>query len=64
MVGFCVDWKTRYEIASVLGYNPDYFRNKIIPRLISDGYLEKFDNESNRSPEQKYRATQKGKDLL
>ena len=59
ITGFCKTWKTRQEIAIALGYKQDYLRNSVLPRMVTDGYLEKLDKESATSPNQKYKATSK-----
>ncbi len=58
-MNYCKTWKTRQEIAMALGYTQDYLRNSVLPRMVTDGYLEKLDKESATSPTQKYRATKK-----
>lgn len=64
IIEYCTNnWRTRQEIAVALCYNSDYLRNIILPRMISDGLIEKLDKEGRTNPTQKYRATAKGKRL-
>ena len=56
IIEFCNSWRSNQEIAESLGYDAKYLGSRVIPRMVSEGVLEKMDKESNRSPKQKYRA--------
>ena len=58
IIELCKDWISAQEIALRLGYSASHVKNKLIPRMISDGLIEQYDPKSTTSPEQKYRAKQ------
>ncbi len=63
IASYCLTWKTTKEIAMSICYNASYLSSRIIPRMISDGYIEAFDKEVARNSNQKYRVTSNGKKL-
>ncbi len=58
IVELCKDWRSAQEIALALGYSAAHVKNKLIPRMISDGLIEQYDKRSVTSPEPKYRTKQ------
>ena len=64
IIALSQNWIDTQELSKKLGYSISHLKGKIIPRMISEGLLESFHKTSSRSPEQKYRATRKGIDLL
>ena len=51
-----VDWSSLNEISNKVGRNPKYLRNKIIPRMISEGKLLLKYPDTPKHPNQKYRG--------
>ena len=52
---FCSTWKSLSEIASYVGKNYNYLRNKVIPEMVKDGYLIPHYPDKKNHPDQKYR---------
>lgn len=52
---FCSTWKSLSEIASHVGKNYNYLRNKVIPEMVKDGYLIPHYPDKKNHPDQKYR---------
>lgn len=60
ILDICNDWRTIEEISYIIGRNPVYLRNKVIPQM--SGLLEKMYENIPHHPRQKYRARQQDAD--
>ncbi|MGM9777115.1 MAG: AAA family ATPase, partial [Prevotella sp.] len=56
IVSSTVEWTSLNEISAKVGRNPKYLRNKIIPRMISEGKLLLKYPDTPKHPNQKYRG--------
>lgn len=56
IIGSTVEWTSLNEISHNVGRNPKYLRNKIIPRMISEGKLQLKYPDTPKHPNQKYRG--------
>ena len=55
----CPDYASLEDIASAVGKTLSYLKNKIIPRMVEQGMLERKYPENPRHPRQQYRAMDK-----
>lgn len=49
-------WHTPQEIAAVIGKDVKYLKDRVIPRLLSEGILEREYQDTPNHPNQRYRA--------
>lgn len=55
---YCAEWRTAQEIAVFLERDKNYVRNKVLPSLLAEGFLEQRYN-TKRHPNQQYRTKSK-----
>jgi predicted HTH transcriptional regulator len=61
VLAYCSSWKSAQEIARYTCISINVLRNKVIPKLSSEGLLELLHKETPRHRGQKYKSTAKGK---
>jgi hypothetical protein len=61
VLAYCSSWKSAQEIARYTCISINVLRNKVIPKLLSEGLLELLHKETPRHRGQKYKSTAKGK---